>query len=144
MTKGKIAVIVAFAMLLLAFILSAVNSYQKYSELPYTVIGIQNAQTFKSTGKYSFEIVNRYYIRIQYGNGTQRTMEIDDPWIAQSYQVGQQYIEKNDFLDAGWHGSWHSQIGMVILLLLTCVAIPVGLIGFVCLMAWAFGVNLND
>jgi hypothetical protein len=144
MTKYKVTVIVAFAMTLLAFIMSAVNSYQKYSELPYTVIGIQNVQTFKSTGKYSSEIVNRYYIRIQYESGTQRTMEIDDPWIAQSYQVGQQYIEKNDFLEAVGHGPWHSMIGVAILLILTCISITVGLIGFVCLMAWAFGVNLND
>ena len=141
MKKYKVAVIVAFAMTIMAFVMSAVNTYQKYSELPYTVIGIQNAETSKSTGKYSSEIVNRYYIRIQYENGTQRTMEIDDPWIAQSYQVSQQYIEKNDFLSSMQYGPWHSWIGTIILLVAMSAAITFCIVGLVIIILWAFGVN---
>lgn len=144
MMKYKIAVIVAFVMTLLAFVLSAVNSSQKYQELPYTVIGIQNAQTSKSTGKHRSEIVNRYYIRIQYEDGTQITREIDDPWIAQSYQVGQQYVEKNDFIEAAMCGPWHSFIGLVIIYLAMCAAIACGIVGSVMLLVWAFGVDFRD
>lgn len=77
------------------------NLDSKYISMKYDVIGSSSGLVSESTGKYSSEIVNRFFVRIRYENGHERTLSFRDPFTANSYVVGNKYVHvfENSFIE---------------------------------------------
>lgn len=52
-------------------------------------------------GKYHSEVVEKIYVRIQYNDGEIVTKTFDDPFVAETYVVGQKYVEPKDCYSNG-------------------------------------------
>lgn len=63
-------------------------------ERTFEVIGKVSKPGENIVGKYHSEVVEKIYVRIQYNDGEIVTKTFDDPFVAETYVVGQKYVEK--------------------------------------------------
>lgn len=71
-------------------------------ERTFEVIGKVSKPGENIVGKYHSEVVEKIYVRIQYNDGEIVTKTFDDPFIAETYVVGQKYIEPKDCYSNGY------------------------------------------
>ena len=64
------------------------------TERTFEVIGKVSKPGENIVGKYHSEVVEKIYVRIQYNDGEIVTKTFDDPFVAETYVVGQKYVEK--------------------------------------------------
>lgn len=70
-------------------------------ERTFEVIGKVSKPGENIVGKYHSEVVEKIYVRIQYNDGEIITKTFDDPFVAETYVVGQKYIEPRDIYSNG-------------------------------------------
>lgn len=72
-------------------------------ERTFEVIGKVSKPGKNIVGKYHSEVVEKIYVRIQYNDGEIVTKTFDDPFVAETYVVGQKYTQKrrNIVIDNG-------------------------------------------
>lgn len=63
-------------------------------ERTFEVIGKVSKPGENIVGKYHSEVVEKIYVRIQYNDGEIITKTFDDPFVAETYVVGQRYTQK--------------------------------------------------
>lgn len=63
-------------------------------ERTFEVIGKVSKPGENIVGKYHSEVVEKIYVRIQYNDGEIITKTFDDPFVAETYIVGQKYTQK--------------------------------------------------
>ena len=64
------------------------------TERTFEVIGKVSKPGENIVGKYHSEVVEKIYVRIQYNDGEIITETFDDPFVAETYVVGQKYTQK--------------------------------------------------
>jgi len=63
-------------------------------ERTFEVIGKVSKPGENIVGKYHSEVVEKIYVRIRYNDGEIITKTFDDPFVAETYVVGQKYTQK--------------------------------------------------
>lgn len=67
--------------------------FYNHNVAKYQVIGKYSEKILNRTGKDSLEEITRNFIRVHYENGVEQTISFDDPFIANTYNIGGSYIK---------------------------------------------------
>lgn len=92
-------------------------------ERTFEVIGKVSKPGENIVGKYHSEVVEKIYVRIQYNDGEIITKTFDDPFVAETYVVGQKYIEPKDAYSNGYLFHFITVIDLAFIFVMFCNSI---------------------